>query len=211
MGGAIIGAAVSIGSAIYNKNASAEDKRKARKELKRLAKSYGVAYNELKDTLSEYFKEHPVYDDVSDKIDESIVKTDNETPNAPIDYTGYKKSREDAYNDYVTAMANAMHGYEDKGNALNESVKQNKNVYAAAMDEWNAERNADYQTFADKLAQYKKYLNEVNQQSKNRSAALLNQQAYANKWNDNNIATLVNLMAAGQQTQNQLTSQAMGI
>lgn len=210
MGGALVSAAVSIGSAFYNKNATAEDKRKARKELRRLAKSYGVAYDELKDTLSEYFKANPVYDDVSDKISES-VKTTNETPEAPFGYTGYKKSREDAYNDYVEAMASAMHGYEDKGNALNESVRQNKNVYSMAMDEFNAERNADYQTFADKLEQYKKYLNEVNQQSKNRSATLLNAQGYANKWNDNNIATLVNLMAAGQQTQNQLNSQAMGI
>lgn len=50
---------------------------------------------------------------------------------------------------------------------------------------FDAERNADSQTFADKLAQYKKCLDEVNQQG------------YANKWN-------VNPIAAGQRTQNQL-------
>lgn len=211
MVGALVGAAVSIGSAIYNKNASAEDRRKARKELKRLANNYGVAYNELKDVLSAYFKENPVYEDVGDKLTESKASASSAQSKQPKDYEGYKKSREDTYNDYIDAMANAMHGYEDKGNALNESVKQNKNIYSMAMDEFEAERNADYQAFADKLAQYKKYLNEVNQLSKNRSAALLNQQGYANKWNDNNMATLVNLMAAGQQTQNQLTSQAMGI
>lgn len=95
MGGA------SIGGAIYNRNASAEDKRTARKVLKRLPKSCGAAYEELKDGLSAYFKETPVYGDGGRKLAESMESVPSARPEQPKDYTGHAKSREETYNDHV--------------------------------------------------------------------------------------------------------------
>lgn len=214
MWGALIGAAVAIGTTIYNSAASSSDKRKARKELRSLANRYGVSYKELNSILYDYYKKNANYEDVSNDIEALITSKGNETQQAlqqaPQQYGGYTKTREETYNDYIDALKDIA-GNNVSDIAFDDSIKKNQNVYSTAMDEFEAERKADYQTYQEKINQYKDFLNNALNTIKSKGNNLTTLQDYNNKYNNNMIATLANLQSAGMQTQNNLLSQAMGI
>lgn len=214
MWGALIGAAVAIGTTIYNRAASTADKRKARKELRQLAKRYGVSYKELNSLLHDYYKDNAGYADYTDDIENTIKNTGNETAKAFGEqvpkYNGFNKTRESAYNDYVDMLADVV-GDKVDNNAFADSIGKNQNVYATAMDEFEAERNADYKSYQDKIDQYRAFLNNAITVNKDKGSNLSTLQDYYNKYNNNATATLANIQAAGMQTQNNLLSQAMGI
>lgn len=206
-----MGAAVSIGSTLYSRYANKVDKRKARKELRSLANRYGVAYNELNSFLYDYYKKNAGYEDLTNNIESLLEdKSDNVATEEKPSYTPYNKSRDDTYNEYVDALKNVV-GYDKNTNAVNEAIDKNQNVYANAMSEFEAERDADYKTYQDKIDEYKKFLNNAISLNKTNYANTLSLQDYNNKYTNNTLATLANLQAAGMQTQNQLLSQANGI
>ena len=156
---ALVGAAVSIGSILYSTSASRSDKRKAKKQLKKLAKDSGANYTELKSELDNmYSGQLRNLEDATSSIDyEGILgdidkarATSVDRPVAPAVGLPDKS----AFKDKVSSAVEGALGREASSKVLD----TDDNLYSSAIKDWSSSSNQDYLTYATKLKQAQDWL-----------------------------------------------------
>lgn len=214
--GAIIGAAIGLGSQLYNTEASRSDKRKARKQLRKLAKNSGIAYSDLKTELDSLYAKtiedstgKNAYDKILSELDYD-PKTDsksnsNNLPDAPITSTPQE------FKSNLKERIKANMGNGISSDAMDKVLALDDNLYASAIKDWGNEQKQDYRVYADALKNYQDWLNSKSKQSANYQKALYGQDKNYTDLVNKRISTLMNMDMGNMQTQNSILSQIQGI
>lgn len=216
--GAILSSAIGLGAQLYNTEASRSDKRKVRKQLRKLAKNSGIAYADLKADLDSLYAK-TIADSSSgsnsgsnayDKVLKEVLDNANNTEAksitqptfiSPQEYKSDLKERIKANVIMNNVGANAM----DKVLALDD------NLYASAIKDWSNEQNQDYRQYADALQTYQDWLKNRNTMSQAYQKSLYGQDKNYTDLVNKRISTLLNMDMGNMQTQNAILSQIQGI
>lgn len=222
--GAIISTAIGLGSQLYNAEASRTDKRKARKQLRKLAKNSGIAYADLKAELDSLYAkaiEDSAGKNAYDKALAEVLTNANEAPTsneagtersnitAPTG-TGFTFTSPQEFKSDLKERIKANVGGVS-ANALDKVLSLDDNLYASAIKDWANEQNQDYRQYADALKTYSDWLKSKDAKSSNYQNALLNQDKNYTDLVNKRIATLLNMDMGNMQTQNSVLSQVQGI
>lgn len=208
--GAILSSAIGLGAQLYNSNATRSDKRKARKQLRKLAKNTGIAYSDLKQELDSLYAKtiadssgSNAYDKVlSEVLNNANEETSEFTEPTSLSPQAFKSDLKERIKANVSGVsADAM----DKVLALDD------NLYASAIKDWSNEQNQDYRQYADALQTYQDWLKNRNTMSQNYQKALYNQDKNYTDLVNKRISTLMNMDMGNLQTQNSILSQIQGI
>lgn len=211
--GAIIGAAIGLGSQLYNTQASRSDKRKARKQLRKLAKNSGIAYSDLKTELDSLYAKtiedstgKNAYDKILSELEyNSNIAKPSDLPTSPIASTPQE------FKSNLKERIKANMGNGISSDAMDKVLALDDNLYASAIKDWGNEQKQDYRVYADALKNYQDWLNSKSKQSANYQKALYGQDKNYTDLVNKRISTLMNMDMGNMQTQNSILSQIQGI
>lgn len=209
--GAIVSTAISLGSQLYNSNATRSDKRKARKQLRKLAKNTGIAYSDLKQELDSLYAKTIADSSGSnayDKVLKEVLNNANEESKDISEFTQPTTSSPQAFKSELKDRIKANVG---GGSAMDKVLSLDSNLYASAIKDWSNEQNMDYRKYADALQSYQDWLKNRNTKSQNYQKALYDQDKNYTDLVNKRISTLMNMDMGNLQTQNAILSQIQGI
>lgn len=197
--GAAIGAAIAIGSTIYSENASRADKRKAKKQLKKIAKASGVNYSDLKSSLDNIYSQQigqapNKYTDIMSDLESSKATTGDDVT-APV-------SR-DIDLDALKARIS------DATGASNIVLDTDSNIYSSAIKDWQTATNSDYLAYATKLKEAKDWLEKFDKYRAGIRSAKSGVNDIAKTLEQKRNETLLNLDVGNLQNQANLAAQGL--
>lgn len=213
MGGAILSSAIGLGAQLYNSNATRSDKRKARKQLRKLAKNTGIAYSDLKQELDSLYAktiEDSSGSNAYDKVLSEVLNKANEETKGISEFTEpTSSSPQDFKSDLKERIKANVGGV--SADAMDKVLALDNNLYASAIKDWSNEQNQDYRQYADALQTYQDWLKNRDTKSQNYQKALYGQDKNYTDLVNKRISTLLNMDMGNLQTQNNILSQIQGI
>ncbi len=201
---ALVGAAVSIGSILYSSSATRADKRKAKKQLKKLAKDSGTNYVDLKEELDNVYSSQ-IADTPSIDYDEILGDTETaksmsvDKPVAPTSGLPDKS----AFKDKVSSAMQGALGREASSKVLD----TDDNLYSSAIADWSSSQNQDYLTYATKLKEAQDWLDNRDKMLSDVRSGKKDIRTIISGLEDNRRNTLLNLDMGNLQSQGDIASQ----
>lgn len=210
--GAILSSAIGLGAQLYNTQASRSDKRKVRKQLRKLAKNSGIAYADLKADLDSLYAKTIADSSGSnayDKVLKEVLDNANEESKSISEFTRPTSSSPQDYKSELKERIKA--NVSGDVSAMDKVLSLDDNLYASAIKDWSNEQNMDYKKYADALQTYQDWLKNRNTMSQNYQKALYNQDKNYTDLVNKRISTLMNMDMGNMQTQNAILGQIQGI
>lgn len=214
--GAILSSAIGLGAQLYNSNATRSDKRKARKQLRKLAKNTGIAYSDLKQELDSLYAKtiadssgSNAYDKILSEVLNNANAANEETKGISEFTKPTSSSPQDFKSDLKERIKANVGGV--SADAMDTVLSLDDNLYASAIKDWSNEQNQDYRQYADALQTYQDWLKNRNTMSQNYQKALYSQDKNYTDLVNKRISTLMNMDMGNLQTQNNILSQIQGI
>lgn len=213
--GAILSSAIGLGAQLYNSNATRSDKRKARKQLRKLAKNTGIAYSDLKQELDSLYAKTIADSSGSNAYDKvlSEVLSNANAANAAKGTSEFTKPAIASPQEYKSDLKERIKANVGgvSADAMDTVLALDDNLYASAIKDWSNDQNQDYRQYADALQAYQDWLKNRNTMSQNYQKALYNQDKNYTDLVNKRISTLMNMDMGNLQTQNNILSQIQGI
>lgn len=211
--GTFVSTAISIGSQLYNSEATRTDKRKARKQLRKLAKNTGVAYSDLKNELDSIYSktiEDSPYKNAYSKVLEELESNGNLADvNRALPQSSPQSSPQEYKSDLKNRIKANVGGV--SSDAMDKVLSLDDNLYASAIKDWSNEQNQDYRKYADELQNIQNWLKNRNTMSQNYQKSLYSQDKDYTDLVNKRISTLMNMDMGNMQTQNNVANQIQGI
>jgi sugar-specific transcriptional regulator TrmB len=207
--GAVLSSAIGLGAQLYNTNVSRSDKRKVRKQLRKLAKNSGIAYADLKADLDSLYAKTIADSSGSNAYDKVLKEV---LDNANEETSEFAKPTSSSPQEFKSELKNRIKSNVSGDSAMMDKVLSlDNNLYASAIKDWSNEQNQDYRQYADALQTYQDWLKNRNTMSQNYQKALYDQDKNYTDLVAKRISTLMNMDMGNMQTQNAILSQIQGI
>lgn len=209
--GAVLSSAIGLGAQLYNTNVSRSDKRKVRKQLRKLAKNSGIAYADLKADLDSLYAKTIADSSGSNAYDKVLKEVlDNANNEETSEFAA--KPTSSSPQEFKSELKNRIKSNVSGDSAIMDKVLSlDSNLYASAIKDWSNEQNQDYRQYADALQNYQDWLKNRNTMSQNYQKALYDQDKNYTDLVAKRISTLMNMDMGNMQTQNAILSQIQGI